>query len=313
MKILVTGCCGFIGYHVSKRLLENDFTVIGIDNFDDYYDIKFKENRLNILKEYKNFKFEKGDIINSDIISREKPNKVCHLASKAGVRNSLIDPKSYIKNNIEGFINLLEDAVKNDVENFVYASSSSVYGLNEKVPFCEDDILDSCNSPYAASKISMEIFAKTYSQLYDLTLIGLRFFTVFGPEGRPDMAPFKFLKSILNEEKFFKFGDGNSKRDYTYIDDIVNGVILALENKNKLKCEVFNLGNSSPVTLNEFIKKCEHVTGKKAIYEEIENQKGDVPVTYADITKAKSLLCYRPKITLDYGILKTCEWIKNLK
>ena len=309
MKVLVTGCCGFIGSHVTLNLLENNYEVIGVDIMNDYYDIKMKEINKNILLEYNNFSFYKEDVIDSDIIERIKPDKVCHLASMAGVRYSIENPILYVKNNIEAFVNLLDQSVKNGVKNFVYASSSSVYGLNEKVPFCESDIVDSCNSPYAASKRSMEIFANTYNQLYSLPLIGLRFFTVYGPRGRPDMAPYKFLDSILNDMKFKKYGEGNSLRDYTYIDDIVDGIISALDNKNNLRCEIFNLGNSKPVSLNSFIECCEEVTGKKAKYDIIENQLGDVPLTYADIDKSKRLLDYNPKVGLKEGLKRTCKWM----
>jgi len=309
MKVLVTGCCGFIGSHVTLNLLENNYEVIGVDIMNDYYDIKIKEINKNILEEYENFYFYTEDVIDSNIIERIKPDKVCHLASMAGVRYSIENPILYVKNNIEAFVNLLDQSVKNGVKNFVYASSSSVYGLNEKVPFCESDIVDSCNSPYAASKRSMEIFANTYNQLYSLPLIGLRFFTVYGPRGRPDMAPYKFLDSILNDKKFKKYGDGDSLRDYTYIDDIVDGIISALDNKNNLKCEIFNLGNSKPVSLNSFIECCEEVTGKKAKYDIIENQLGDVPLTYADIDKSKKLLDYNPKVSLKEGLKRTCKWM----
>ncbi len=309
MKVLVTGCCGFIGSHVTLNLLENNYEVIGVDIMNDYYDIKIKEINKNILEEYENFYFYTEDVIDSNIIERIKPDKVCHLASMAGVRYSIENPILYVKNNIEAFVNLLDQSVKNGVKNFVYASSSSVYGLNEKVPFCESDIVDSCNSPYAASKRSMEIFANTYNQLYSLPLIGLRFFTVYGPRGRPDMAPYKFLDSILNDKRFKKYGDGRSLRDYTYIDDIVDGIISALDNKNNLSCEIFNLGNSKPVSLNSFIECCEEVTGKKAKYDIIENQLGDVPLTYADIEKSRKLLNYSPKVSLKEGLNKTCKWM----
>ena len=309
MKILVTGCCGFIGYNVCLRLLEDGNYVIGIDNFDNYYDVNVKRLKCDSLKSYENFVFSEDDIITTDIIERLKPEKICHLASKAGVRNSILDPKSYVRNNIEGFINLVEQAVKTDVETFVYASSSSVYGLNEKIPFSESDNIDSCNSPYAASKRSMEIFANTYNQLYGLSFIGLRFFTVYGPGGRPDMAPYKFLKSIIMGEKFEKFGNGESMRDYTYIDDIVDGVILSLENKNNVKCDVFNLGNSSPISLNNFISLIEKISGKKALYDQIGDQLGDVPITCADISKAKRELGYNPKISLEEGLLRTYNWM----
>ena len=311
MKILVTGCCGFIGSHVTERLLISKYTVVGVDILNNYYDSSIKENNKNLLLRYENFTFYKEDVIDSKIIDREKPDKIIHLASMAGVRYSIDNPITYVKNNIEAFVNLLDQAVRNNIETFVYASSSSVYGLNEKVPFCENDTLNSCNSPYAASKRSMEIFANTYSQLFDLSLIGLRFFTVYGPRCRPDMAPYKFLNCIINEERFQKYGNGDSKRDYTYIDDIVDGIILALENKNNLKCEIFNLGNSCPVTLDKFIESCEKVTGKKAYYNQIENQLGDVPVTCASLEKSRNLLKYEPKVSLEEGLRLTYEWLKN--
>lgn len=312
MKILVTGCAGFIGSHVCEKLLQNkNNLIIGIDNINSYYDTNQKYENIQILTKYKNFTFLKEDIINTNIINSLKPDKVCHLAGMAGVRYSIDNPIDYVKVNIEGFINLLQQSVKNNVSNFVYASSSSVYGLNEKIPFSETDEIVSCNSPYSASKRSMEVFAKTYNQLYGIPLIGLRFFTVYGPRGRPDMAPYKFLNSIVKEKKFKKYGNGDSMRDYTYIDDIVNGVISAIENKKNIKCEVFNLGNSEPVSLNHFIKTCEEITNKKAKYDQIENQLGDVPKTFADISKAKLLLDYEPKVKLNEGLQKTYNWLIN--
>lgn len=301
-KILVTGCAGFIGSHVSERLLKQGHTVLGIDNINDYYDINKKLKNLEILKKYPNFEFRKEDICNTTTISEWKPDKICHLASMAGVRYSIQNPALYEKINIGGFIHILEESVKNNIKQIVYASSSSVYGLNKKVPFSEDDQIKTCNSPYACSKMAMELFAKTYNQLYDISCIGLRFFTVYGPRGRPDMAPYKFITAIKDGRKFQKYGDGTSSRDYTYIDDIVSGILSSLENKNKIKCEVYNLGNSSPVSLNEFIYLCEKVTGKKALYDQIENQLGDVPHTYADISKAKRDLDYNPQVKLEDGL-----------
>jgi UDP-glucuronate 4-epimerase len=301
-KILVTGCAGFIGSHVSEFLLKRGDTVVGIDNLNDYYDVKRKQNNLKILEKYDNFTFYKHDICETDVISTFKPDKICHLASMAGVRYSIEHPKLYVKVNIEGFIHILEEAVKNKVKNIVYASSSSVYGLNKKVPFSESDEIKTCNSPYASSKMAMELFAKTYYQLYGIQNIGLRFFTVYGPRGRPDMAPYKFLTAIKNDKRFYKFGDGTSSRDYTYIDDIVSGVIASLDNKKNIQCEIYNLGNSSPVTLNEFIKLCEKVSGKEANFFHIQDQLGDVPHTYADISKAIKDLNYEPKVKLEDGL-----------
>jgi UDP-glucuronate 4-epimerase len=304
MRILVTGCCGFIGSYLCEYLLKKQILILGIDNMNDYYDVKKKEENLNLLKQYDNFEFRKEDICDTTSISEWKPDKICHLASMAGVRNSLLNPKLYIKVNIEGFIHILEEAIKNDIKSIVYASSSSVYGLNKKIPFSENDIIESCNSPYACSKMAMELFAKTYSQLYGISCIGLRFFTVYGPRGRPDMAPYKFLNAIKNGERFQKYGDGTSSRDYTYIDDIVNGIVSSLENKKNVKCEIYNLGNSSPITLNNFISLCEEITNKKAIYNQIDNQLGDVPHTYADISKAQRELNYNPKMSLKDGLKK---------
>jgi len=302
MKILVTGCSGFIGSHLCEQLLKNKHDIYGIDIMNDYYDIKKKEDNLKILLKYNNFSFSKEDICDTKIITTWKPNKIIHLASMAGVRYSIENPKIYVKTNIEGFIHILEEAVKNNIKNITYASSSSVYGLNIKVPFNECDEIRTCNSPYASSKMAMELFAKTYTQLYDINCIGLRFFTVYGPRGRPDMAPYKFLKAISTETKFKKYGDGTTSRDYTYVDDIVNGIILASNSNDKY--EIYNLGNSHPVSLNEFIETCEKVVGKEAIYDEIDMQPGDVPHTYADISKAKRNLGYNPIISLKDGLEK---------
>jgi len=302
MKILVTGCAGFIGSHTCEALLKQKHTVLGIDNLNTYYDVNKKLDNLQILKKYENFEFRKEDICDTEIIKYWKPDKICHLASMAGVRYSIRNPKIYIKVNIEGFINILEQSRKAGVKQIVYASSSSVYGLNKKIPFSESDPIETPNSPYACSKMAMELFAKTYNQLYNLNLIGLRFFTVYGPRGRPDMAPDIFLRAIKHKEYFLKYGDGTSSRDYTYIDDIVNGIIAALDNKKQVKCEIYNLGNSNPVSLNEFIKTCEEVVGNKGRYHKTVEMPGDVPHTYADISKAKRDLCYEPKVKLKEGL-----------
>lgn len=308
-KILVTGCAGFIGFHTTKYLLENNYQVLGIDILNNYYDISIKKNNIKLLQKYNNFRFYQEDIQDTKIISKFRPYKIIHLASMAGVRNSIQNPKIYCDVNIKGFIHLLEESVKNNVKHFVYASSSSVYGLNTKIPFEESDKIESCNSPYACSKIAMEIFAKTYSQLYNISCIGLRFFTVYGPYGRPDMAPYKFIDAIMNGKKLDKFGDGSSSRDYTFIDDIVDGIMAALENKKEKKCEIYNLGNSDPVSLNEFIKTCEEICGKKAIINQLGNQLGDVPITFASIEKAKCDLDYNPKIKLKEGLKKLYEYL----
>ena len=304
MKIIVTGCAGFIGSHLCENLLKRGDNILGIDIINDYYNVKKKEKNLEILRKYKNFEFRKEDICDTKSISNWKPDKICHLASMAGVRYSIQNPSLYEKINIGGFIHILEESVKNKIEHVVYASSSSVYGLNKKVPFSEEDSIKTCNSPYACSKMAMELFAKTYYQLYGISNIGLRFFTVYGPRGRPDMAPFKFLNSIKEGKEILKYGDGTTSRDYTYVDDIVSGIVSALDNKKKIKCEIYNLGNSNPVSLNKFIELCEKVSNKKAKIKQIGEQLGDVPHTYADINKAKRDLDYNPKTKLEDGLKK---------
>jgi len=311
-KILVTGCAGFIGSHVCEYLCKNNYIVLGIDNLNTYYDVELKYKNIKILEDYSNFKFKKEDITTTKIIETWKPYKIIHLASMAGVRYSIEHPKLYFDVNVNGFINILEQSVKVGVKSIVYASSSSVYGLNSKLPFTENDEISTCNSPYACSKMSMELLAKTYYQLYGLSCFGLRFFTVYGPRGRPDMAPYKFLKAIMNGEKFKKYGKGDSSRDYTYIDDIVSGIIGALNNKKKIEYGVYNLGNSSPICLNGFIETCEKVTGKKAHFDILEDQLGDVPHTYACIDKAKEDFDYEPKMSLEKGLKNTFDYLNKI-
>lgn len=315
-RILITGVAGFIGSHVAETLLKTtDHTVIGIDNINDYYDQKQKQDNLNLLSRYPNFIFYKDDIVTTNIITTQKPTIVIHLAAMAGVRYSIDNPKIYIRNNVEGITNLLNQAALQKeplIKNFIYASSSSVYGTNRKVPFTEDDPIKCCNSPYAATKKCCETMAQLYSQLYNLPLIGLRFFTVYGPRGRPDMAPYKFLYRIANEIPISKYGTGDSQRDYTYIDDIVTGIINSMSYRSVFSPShsIFNLGNSKPHSLNEFISLCEKVTNKRAIIEQLPDQPGDVPKTYADITRARNLLKYDPKTSLEEGLRRTYEWIK---
>jgi UDP-glucuronate 4-epimerase len=303
-KILVTGCAGFIGSHLSELLLKMNYNVIGIDNINSYYDVSLKEKNLDILKKYENFKFYKEDIRDTKIIEEEKPELVIHLAGMAGVRYSIENPEVYIDVNIKGHINLLEQAVNVKVKKFLFASSSSVYGANTKTPFSEDDIIEKQKSPYAVSKKSMEDFSRLYNKLYGLNIIGFRFFTVYGPRGRPDMAPFKFLSKIKNGNPIDKYGDGSSMRDYTYIDDIVGGIYGGIVNDIP-GFEVFNLGNSSPVSLNEFIEVCEKVCEKKAIINQMGMQQGDVNITYANISKSQNMLGYRPETRLETGLKKT--------
>ncbi|MEM3373885.1 MAG: GDP-mannose 4,6-dehydratase [Candidatus Woesearchaeota archaeon] len=312
--ILVTGGAGFIGSHVCDKLLEKKKKVICLDNFNDYYDPEIKrKNILHNLKN-KNYVLIKADIRDYDklkeVFKNYKPNKVVHLAARAGVRPSLENPFIYEETNVNGTLNLLELSKDYKVKNFVFASSSSVYGNNKKVPFSEDDKTDNAISPYAATKKAGEVLCYTYSYLYNLNSSCLRFFTVYGPRGRPDMAPYMFTKNILEGKPIKVYGDGSSKRDYTYVSDVVSGIIAALE-KN-FKYEIFNLGNSNTVSLNELIKTIEEITGKKAIIKREKMPKGDVPLTYADITKSKRLLGYEPKTNIKEGMQKFYEWYKEV-
>jgi len=314
MKILVTGCAGFIGSHVSEALLMRGDSVVGVDELNDYYDVSFKEDNLSILKAYPDFKFYREDIRNYDglknIFEEEKPEKVIHLAARAGVRPSIQQPLLYEEVNVKGTMNLLDLAKDCKVKNFVFASSSSVYGNQKKTPFSESDSVDNPISPYAATKKTGELICYTYHHLYNMNITCLRFFTVYGPRGRPDMAPYKFTKNIIEGKPILKYGDGTTKRDYTYIADIVKGVIAASD--SELGYEIINLGNNKPVELNEFIRIIEDITGKKAIIEQLPMQPGDVDITFADIGKAQKLLGYKPSTTIKQGLKEFFEWyMKN--
>lgn len=322
-RVLITGSAGFIGFHLSQKLLKSGYKVIGIDNINDYYDINLKLDRLKQLENNSNFKFIKVDIsdLNSleSLFSEESFNYIIHLAAQAGVRYSLINPHVYITSNINGFINLLECANKFDKKKIIYASSSSVYGLNSKVPFSEMDRVDSPISLYAATKKSNELIAHTYSNLYGISLIGLRFFTVYGPWGRPDMAYFSFTKSILDEKPIKVFNNGNLERDFTYFSDIVNGIesllktpleVIFPESKD-VKHTVFNIGNNKPEKLMNFISILEHLLNKKAKIEFLPMQKGDVLQTYADISKLNKLTGFSPEIQLEEGLKYFIEWYSS--
>jgi UDP-glucuronate 4-epimerase len=311
MKILVTGCAGFIGSHLVEYLLNNtQHEIIGLDNLDPYYSVEIKQQNLKLL-ENKRFTFLKEDILNTTCILTEKPNVIFHLASLAGVRNSIEHPTKYARVNIEAMIRLLEHSREANVEKFLFASSSSVYGTNTKIPFSETDSIENINSPYAASKKAMEVYGKLYNQLYGINVIGFRFFTVYGPRGRPDMAPYKFMSSIINDNIITKYGDGTSFRDYTYIDDIIQGLVKCFQaNINGYK--IYNLGNGDPISLNNFIKLCEEVTGKRALVKQIDNQLGDVPGTYADVSNAKKDFGYYPKITFKEGLFNLYKYLTNI-
>ena len=302
MAILITGVAGFIASHTAEMLLKQNYQVIGIDNLNDYYDTKLKQQNLDILNKYQNFIFEKDDIVTSYCIDKYKPNKVIHLAAMAGVRYSLENPTLYCRVNIEGTVNLLEQSKNNNVELFVYASSSSVYG-NMPGEFKEKRQLNPPESIYAATKRSKEMMADLYHRLYGLRVIGLRFFTVYGPRGRPDMAPRKFMERILNDIPIDKYGDGTSYRDYTYIDDIVDGIIKSLF--SDLNNEILNLGNNQTYSLNSFINTMELVCQKKAIINQKGKQPGDVNETKAKLDKSKKLIYYNPQTSLKEGLTKT--------
>jgi UDP-glucuronate 4-epimerase len=273
MIYLITGCAGFIGSHLCKKILEDKINIVyGIDILNEYYDVNQKLDNLSKLKKYNNFHFFKDDLVSTTLISQVYPNIVIHLGAMAGVRNSILNPEIYMRINVEGTIHLLNESVKNNVSMFIYASSSSVYGNNKKIPFNENDSLTSIISPYALSKKTCEDIAFLYNKLYKIKTFGLRFFTVYGPSGRPDMFPYKCLHSIINNIPVNKYGDGTSARDYTYIDDIINGIIGVIRNKNNKKCEVYNLGNNNPVLLNDFISICEKITNKTVLINQMEKQ-----------------------------------------
>ena len=309
-KILVTGAAGFIGFHLSKSLLDDGYEVLGIDNVNDYYDPKLKWARLDILKKYDNFKFDRVDIADRESITKSftafKPYKVVNLAAQAGVRYSIENPYAYMNSNLVGFLNIIELCRHNDVEGLIYASSSSVYGGNKKIPFSVDDCVDNPISLYAATKKSNELIANAYSHLYGLHTTGLRFFTVYGPWGRPDMAMYIFADKISRGEPIPVFNNGNMKRDFTYIDDIIAGTRAAID-KN-YACEVFNLGNHKSEQLMAMIDLIQNELGKKAIIDYLPMQPGDVSESFAEIDKSYKLLNYIPHTNIDVGIVKFIEW-----
>ena len=311
-KILVTGAAGFIGFHLCKSLLDDDYEILGIDNLNDYYDPNLKLARLDQLKPYGNFTFEKVDIADRDSLTQSfqsfNPNKVVNLAAQAGVRYSIENPYAYMNSNLVGFLNIIELCRHNKVEGLIYASSSSVYGGNTKIPFSEGDRVDNPISLYAATKKANELIANTYSHLYDLHTTGLRYFTVYGPWGRPDMAMFLFTDKILHDKPIQVFNHGNMKRDFTYIDDIISGTRSAIN--KKYKCEVFNLGNHRSEELMDVVSLIEEKLGKKAEIKFLPMQPGDVPESFADIDKSLEMLGYKPTTNVDVGIQKFVEWYK---
>ena len=311
--IMVTGAAGFIGFHLSNTLLDMGESVIGVDNLNNYYDVTLKRSRLDILKSHKNFVFYKEEIQNfkalEKIFKQHRVDLICNLAAQAGVRYSLIDPFSYQKSNLEGFLNLLELARKYGITNFVYASSSSVYGTNKKIPFSVEDRVDTPISLYGATKRANELIAHAYSHIYQIPCTGLRYFTVYGPWGRPDMALFIFTDAILKKRPINVFNHGRMRRDFTYIDDIVDGTIAALE--RPAPYEIFNLGNSNSVGLLEFISTLEEELGQEAEKKLMPMQPGDVADTAADITKSRKLLGFDPKTPIREGIRKFVAWYRD--
>ena len=336
MTVLITGAAGFIGFHLSKRLIEDSIPVVGFDNLNPYYDPKLKRARLNYLKEFaknneKFFEFVNGDLVDQqavkNIFKKYHPTKVVNLAAQAGVRYSIENPSAYIQTNIVGFGNILEGCKENNIEHLIYASSSSVYGGNETLPYSEKESVDHPISLYAASKKSNELMAHTYSHLYKIPTTGLRFFTVYGPWGRPDMALFIFTKSILNNEPINVFNNGKMIRDFTYIDDIVESLKRILnkpaiadnsfDQKNPnpstswAPYKVFNIGNSTPTPLIDYINAIEHELGLKANKLLVPMQLGDVPATESDSTELESWINFKPNTSIKYGVKKFIEWYKD--
>tara|TARA_Y100000768_G_scaffold521_1_gene371 strand:+ start:4819 stop:5772 length:954 start_codon:yes stop_codon:yes gene_type:complete len=313
LKIIVTGVAGFIGYHFANKLLKDGHEVYGIDNLNDYYDSKLKLDRLDLLKSNKNFIFEKIDISNKKNTARVfrdfKPEKVVNLAAQAGVRYSLINPDAYMKSNLVGFLNILELCRSYNVNSLIYASSSSVYGDNEKKPFSVKDRAYKPVSLYGATKRSNEIIAHSYSHLYGIKTTGLRYFTVYGPWYRPDMAMYIFARKICKNEPIEVYNNGKMKRDFTYIDDVVDGTISAM--KKNYNCEVFNIGNNKSEELMDLIKLIEQGLNKKAVIEYKAVQPGDVLETFADIDYSTEKLSYLPKINIDEGVYSFIKWFKE--
>jgi len=312
-KILVTGSAGFIGFHLSKSLLEDGYEVLGIDNVNDYYDPNLKWARLDILKKNSNFKFKRINIVDRESLTaaftKFKPAKVVNLAAQAGVRYSLTNPYVYMESNLIGFLNIIELCRHHDVKGLIYASSSSVYGSNIKIPFSVEDPVDQPISLYAATKRANELIAHSYSHLYGLHTTGLRFFTAYGPWGRPDMAMYIFADKITNGEPIQVFNNGNMKRDFTFIDDIVSGTRASID-KN-YQCEVFNLGNHRSEDLMYMIELIDRNIGKKAVINFQQMQPGDVPESFADIDRSIEKLNYVPTTNIDTGIDCLINWYQD--
>jgi UDP-glucuronate 4-epimerase len=330
-KILITGAAGFIGFHLSKRLMDEGYQVTGLDNLNDYYDINLKNARLEILLEDKNFNFEKIDLAERDKIQTlfklQKFDYVVNLAAQAGVRYSLINPYTYIDSNISGFLNILEACRQNPVKHLVFASSSSVYGANTKMPFSVHHNVDHPVSLYAATKKANELMAHTYANLYNIPSTGLRFFTVYGPWGRPDMALFLFTKAIIEGKPIDVYNHGKMKRDFTYVDDIVEGIVRLIPkapisnpdwngdrpdpSSSFVPYKIYNIGNNQPVELMRFIETIEHHIGKEADKNFMEIQQGDVPATYADVDDLMNDVGFKPNTSIEDGIREFIKWYRK--
>lgn len=328
MKFLVTGVAGFIGFHVARRLLEEDYHVVGIDNINDYYDVTLKQGRLKILREYPRFTFYKNSLEDSQAVEKvfdnEQPQRVIHLAAQAGVRYSIQQPHAYIQSNILGFLNILEGCRHHPVEHLVYASTSSVFGLNTTYPFSVSDNVDHPASLYAATKKSNELMAHSYSHLYNLPTTGLRFFTVYGPWGRPDMALFLFTKNILEGKPIEVYNYGKMERDFTYIDDIVEGVVRVMMKipepnpdwsatnpdpaSSSAPYRLYNIGSNAPVPLMDYIHEIEKNLDMKAKLNLLPMQPGDVVKSHADVSELVQDFGYKPKYNIQYGVKKFLEW-----
>jgi UDP-glucuronate 4-epimerase len=312
MSILVTGAAGFIGSHLCERLLENGRTVVGVDNFDDFYDPDIKRRNISRCLEDKNFQLIEADIRDHKAIDQAVGagvNVIVHLAARAGVRPSIAQPVLYADVNINGTMVLLEAAKKYEIDKFIFASSSSVYGNNEKVPFSEADNVDFPISPYAATKKAGELICHTYHHLYGIAMTCLRFFTVYGPRQRPDLAIHKFARLIEEGQPIPVYGDGSMMRDFTYIDDILNGTVAAIEKCNGFN--IYNLGESQPIALKDLISEIEKALGKKAAKEYLPPQPGDVERTYADVTKAAKDLGYQPSTSIQMGLAEFAIWLRQ--
>jgi UDP-glucuronate 4-epimerase len=324
LKVLVTGAAGFIGFHVCQALLARGDDVVGIDNLNDYYSVQLKLARIDLLQAHanaQNFKFLKLDIADNQTLSelflKHKPERVVHLAAQAGVRYSIQNPQAYVQSNLVGFANVLEVCRHQQIEHLVYASSSSVYGGNTKLPFSELDNVDNPVSFYAATKKSNELMAQAYSHLYSIPTTGLRFFTVYGPWGRPDMSPILFANAIVNNETIKVFNNGDMLRDFTYIDDIVEGVMRVLDKVPTPLTElqaphrIFNIGNNSPEELMQFIGLLENAFGKTAQKEYLPMQAGDVKATFADTSALEAWVGFKPYTPLENGVINFVNWYKS--